>query len=165
MKRYGYIMKNTYIRNTQGFTLIELMIVVAIIGILAAIAIPQYQNYVAKTQVTRAMGEISSMKAAVEFCLLNGQMVLGNGNNECEPQARPSTILTGASQVGNPTPAGMGNPQVLLDANLTTITSTFGNTAAPVITNNTLTWSRNATGSWTCATNVASNYKPTGCLN
>ena len=52
----------------QGFTLIELMIVVAIIGILAAVAIPQYQNYVIKSQVTRAIAEASDLKTAVEPC-------------------------------------------------------------------------------------------------
>jgi type IV pilus assembly protein PilA len=46
----------------RGFTLIELMIVVAIIGILAAIAIPTYQDYTARTQVTEAVGLVSGFK-------------------------------------------------------------------------------------------------------
>ena len=56
----------------KGFTLIELMIVVATIGILAAIAIPAYQNYIAKSQVTRALAEISPLKTAIETDLLSG---------------------------------------------------------------------------------------------
>ncbi|MEL4203058.1 pilin [Plesiomonas shigelloides] len=50
----------------KGFTLIELMIVVAVIGVLAAIAIPQYQNYVAKAELGSALSTVSAMKTNVE---------------------------------------------------------------------------------------------------
>jgi len=56
-------------KKQQGFTLIELMIVVAIIAILAAIAIPQYQNYVARSAVTRLVGETGALRTAIEDCL------------------------------------------------------------------------------------------------
>lgn len=57
----------------QGFTLIELMIVVAIIGILAAIAIPAYQDYVARAQVSEAFSMVSGQKTAIsEFAQSNG---------------------------------------------------------------------------------------------
>jgi type IV pilus assembly protein PilA len=52
-------------KKQQGFTLIELMIVVAIIGILAAIAIPAYQNYTIRARVTEGLSLASSAKAAV----------------------------------------------------------------------------------------------------
>ena len=52
----------------KGFTLIELMIVVAIIGILAAVAIPQYQDYTKKAKIGNALTSVDSVKTAVGLC-------------------------------------------------------------------------------------------------
>jgi|SRR5690554_3223568 len=63
----------------KGFTLIELMIVVAIIGILAAIALPAYQDYTARSQMSEALSLAAGARTAVtEFYTANGQFPTGN---------------------------------------------------------------------------------------
>tara|TARA_B100002019_G_scaffold161353_1_gene139188 strand:- start:329 stop:787 length:459 start_codon:yes stop_codon:yes gene_type:complete len=84
-------------KNQQGFTLIELMIVVAIIGILAAVAIPQYQNYVARSKVTEGLNLASSAKATVAENAVVGVDPLDSGVNTTNVE----TDIVSAMQVGN----------------------------------------------------------------
>lgn len=154
----------------KGFTLIELMIVVAIIAILAAIAIPQYQAYVVRSQVTRVIGEASDLKVVVEDCLNNSTATPALvATSSCAATASPSDLVTGDPQPGetaSTTDTAAGFPQIaFLGAGGATITATFGDHASNVLSAAKVTLTRDgASGAWSCQFSGASgSYAPASC--
>lgn len=79
-------------KNNQGFTLIELMIVVAIIGILAAVALPAYSNYTNKAEFTEATRATAAAKTAVEVCV---QVTGAVTNCDADTNGVPADVTSG----------------------------------------------------------------------
>ena len=149
----------------SGFTLIELMIVVAIIGILAAIAIPQYQIYIGKTQATRVINELGQLRLTVEECIQTGRTVIGLATDECDPRASASNLIIGGSQVGVVLPNNMGVAQITNPLILTTsITATVSTQVNPRLAGKKIKWLRTSAGSWSCSSNIESLYLPNSCI-
>ena len=150
--------------NEKGFTLIELMMVIAIIGILAAIAIPQYQNYIARSQTTRVYAELSDLRNTVEDCLNNGKTTIGVGVNECDPRASASNILSGNSQIGATLPINFGVAQLDNPLTLTSrIVGTVANNASVALQGQRMGLMRTAEGNWQCVSNIDAKYLPNNC--
>ncbi len=132
----------------KGFTLIELMIVVAIIGILAAIALPAYQDYTTRAKVTEVILAASSARTAIsEAAAVTGSM----------PSASQVTIETTTSKYVS----------ALAYNGTNTITATARGTGNSSVDGQTITLvgtaTSNGTVDWVCGGSIPAKFRPASC--
>ncbi len=140
------------IKNAKGFTLIELMIVVAIIGILAAIALPAYQDFTKRGHVTEGMGLAAAAKTAVVEYYASSGAATGMGNTAVGLAA--SNLIVGNAVTGLEV-GDAGSITVTFNEKVTT-----GDTLVLVPTFN----ATNGSVTWTCDSgSVDAKYLPSNC--
>ncbi|HVT35806.1 MAG TPA: pilin [Nevskiaceae bacterium] len=135
----------------KGFTLIELMIVVVIIGILAAIAIPAYQSYTARAEGVSALTTLASLKPAMVYYL---------NKQETGTVDLNSLGLTTTPTLGTVTMSAWTNAV----GGTNTLTWAFASNANPINQGKTMTYTlTNASGTFSCTTTMDPSVKPKNC--
>jgi len=135
-------------RTSAGFTLIELMIVVAIIAVLAAIALPQYQTYVARSQATAGLDEISPGRTAYETLVNQGTI---DGATFADVANLGLQTDTPRCKISASVPVnGGGYVQCILKG-------------SPVIQGHQIQLNRSSEGQWSCASDLDPKYMPSSC--
>ncbi|MED5510692.1 MAG: prepilin-type N-terminal cleavage/methylation domain-containing protein [Pseudomonadota bacterium] len=118
-------------QNQQGFTLIELMIVVAIIGILAAIALPAYQDYTVRAKVQEGVSASAPVRSAIGIACSEGEVMNSLTNTSLQLPAAAdyaqSTQYLDDVTVNESTPANVSDATVTIDYNTTIAQLNGGN--------------------------------------
>ena len=147
-------------RVQQGFTLIELMIVVAIIGILAAVALPAYQDYTARAQSSEGATLADGVKKEVEFSFSQDKKCPANGT-AADGQIAVATAIKG-KYVASVETGGTAS-----DTGSCTVKVTFKDSdVATGIKGATITYTmvqKDNTTIWSCATTLDAKVKPKSC--